>query len=333
MTVQTPNEQIHVRSYFGCSRREAVHKVRATDFDKEAGLIFNQPAPSQERNEVGAVSDNWVVQALQSAFEIWNDKLTEIWSLITTTPQEFRGGDIWNAIVGINEGLKAVGYGLLVLFFAMGIFQSAASFRDLQRPEYALRHFIRFIAAKVAVSSAMEIMTVVFSICGGIVQSVMSGMGGMVAAGVTVPQEMVDAIENVGFLASIPLWLVAMLGNLFITVMSFILIMTVYGRFFRLYIFTALAPIPLATFAGEGTSFAGKQFIKSYIGVCMEGAVIVLACLIFSAFMSSGSPVLDTNLTPVVMAWQYIAETIFNMLVLVGLVKGAERIVRELFGL
>ena len=85
------------------------------------------------------MSDNWVVQAMQSAFEIWNDKLTEIWSLITTTPQEFRDGDIWNAIVGINEGLKAVGYGLLVLFFAMGIFQSAASFRDLQRPEYALR--------------------------------------------------------------------------------------------------------------------------------------------------------------------------------------------------
>lgn len=279
------------------------------------------------------LSDNWVVQALQSAFNVWNDKLTEIWSLVTTTPQEFRGGDIWNAVVGINEGLKAIGYGLLVLFFAMGIFQSAASFREIQRPEYALRHFIRFIAAKVAVSSAMEIMTVLFSICGGVVQSVMSGVGGMASAGVTVPPEMVDAIESVGFLHSIPLWIVAMLGNLFITVMSFILIMTVYGRFFRIYIFTALAPIPLAAFAGEGTSFAGKQFIKSYIGVCMEGAVIVLACLIFSAFMSGGSPVPDTSLSPVVMAWQYIGETIFNMLVLVGLVKGAERIVKELFGL
>ena len=279
------------------------------------------------------LSDNWVVQALQSAFNIWNDKLTEIWSLVTTTPQEFRGGDIWNAVVGINEGLKAIGYGLLVLFFAMGIFQSAASFREIQRPEYALRHFIRFIAAKVAVSSAMEIMTVLFSICGGVGQSGMSGVGGMASAGVTVPPEMVDAIESVGFLHSIPLWIVAMLGNLFITIMSFILIMTVYGRFFRIYIFTALAPIPLAAFAGEGTSFAGKQFIKSYIGVCMEGAVIVLACLIFSAFMSSGSPVPDTSLSPVVMAWQYIGETLFNMLVLVGLVKGAERIVKELFGL
>ena len=153
------------------------------------------------------MSDNWVVQALQAAFSTWNNKLSEIWSLVTVTPQEFRGGDIWNAIVGINEGLKAVGYGLLVLFFAMGVFQSAASFRDLQRPEYALRHFIRFIAAKVAVSSTMEIMTVIFSICGGIVQSVMSGVGGMASAGVSIPQEMVDAIENVGFLASIPLWL------------------------------------------------------------------------------------------------------------------------------
>src|SRR5699024_6291223 len=113
--------------------------------------------------------------------------------------------------------------------------------------------------------------TTIFSICGGIVQSVMGGVGGMATAGVSVPQDMVDAIESVGFLAGIPLWLVSILGNLFITIMSFILIMTVYGRFFRIYIFTALAPIPLATFAGEGTSFAGKQFIKSYIGVCMEG--------------------------------------------------------------
>ena len=145
--------------------------------------------------------------------------------------------------------------------------------------------------------------------------------------------ELVDAIEGVGFLASIPLWLVSLLGSLFITVMSFILILTVYGRFFRLYFYTALAPLPLASFAGEGTSFAGSAFLKSYVGVCLEGAIIVLACLIFSAFMSSGTPVVDTSLSAVTMSWQYIGETIFNMLVLVGLVKGAERIVKEMFGL
>ena len=279
------------------------------------------------------MSDNWIVGNLQSAFNTWNDKLTEIWSLVTTSPETFRGGTIWTAIVGINDALKAVAYGLLVLFFAMGIFQSAASFKDFQRPEFALRHFIRFVAAKGAVSSAMEIMTAVYSVCGGVVQSVMGSMGGMTAASVSVPQEMITTIESVGFLASIPLWLVTVLGSLFITVLSFILIMTVYGRFFRLYMYTALAPLPLASFAGEGTSFAGKAFLKSYIGVCLEGAVIVLACLIFSAFASTSAPTLNTSLSAVTMSWQYVAETIFNMLVLVGLVKGAERIIKEMLGL
>ena len=277
--------------------------------------------------------DNWIGGKLQSAFNTRNDKLTEIWSLVSTSPETFRGGAIWTTIVSINDALKAVAYGLLVLFFAMGIFQSAASFKDFQRPEYALRHFIRFVAAKVAVSSAMEIMTAVYAVCGGVVQSVMGSMGGMTAASVSVPQEMVDTIESVGFLASIPLWLVTVLGSLFITVLSFILIMTVYGRFFRLYMYTALAPLPLASFAGEGTSFAGKAFLKSYIGVCLEGAVIVLACLIFSAFASTSTPTLNTSLSAVTMSWQYVAETIFNMMVLVGLVKGAERIIKEMFGL
>lgn len=279
------------------------------------------------------MSDNWIVGNLQSAFATWNDKLAEIWSLVTTTPQEFRGGGIWTAISNINNGMVAIGYGLLVLFFAMGICQSAASFKDLQRPEFALRHFVRFAAAKIVVGSALEVMTTIFSICGGIVQSVMGSVGGMASASVTMPQEMIDTIEDVGFLASIPLWLVTLLGSLFITVLSFILIMTVYGRFFRLYFYTALAPLPLASFAGENTSFAGKAFLKSYIGVCMEGVVIVLACLVFSAFMSSSSVTLDTSLSAVTMSWQYVAETIFNMLVLVGLVKGAERISREMFGL
>lgn len=279
------------------------------------------------------MSDNWIVGNLQSAFHTWNDKLAEIWALITTTPQEFRGGGIWTAIVNINDGLQAVGYGLLVLFFAMGIFQSAASFRDFQRPEFALRRFIRFILAKTAIGYGMELMLVIFNICGGIVQSIMGGVGGMASASVSVPQEMVDTIESIGFLESIPLWLVTVLGSLFITILSFILIMTVYGRFFRLYMFTALAPLPLSSFAGEGTSFIGKTFIKSYTGVCLEGAVIVLACLIYTAFIAESAPVLDTSLSAVTMSWQYVGETIFNMIVLVGLIKGAERIVKEMFGL
>lgn len=264
------------------------------------------------------MDDNWIVENLEGAFATWNSKLTEIWSLCQN----------------INTALQAIGYGLLILFFAVSIFRSTANFQDFRRPEQALRYFIRFVAAKTAVTYGMDIMTTLFTICGGIVSAVAGNLGNLTGASVALPEEIKTAIDEVGFLASIPLWLVTILGSVFITVLSFVMILTVYSRFFRLYMYTALAPIPLSTFAGDMTSNTGRTFIKSYLGVCMEGAVIVLACMIFSAFVSGGSPgIADPNASAVTMVWSYLAETIFNMLVLVGLVKGADRIVKEMMAL
>lgn len=177
---------------------------------------------------------------------------------------------------------------------------------------------------------SMDIMLNVFSICNGIVTDMADSMGGISEAMVSLPAEMQTAIENVGFLASIPLWLVTILGSLFITVLSFVMILTVYGRFFRLYMYTALAPLPLAAFAGESTQSVGISFLKSYVGVCLEGAVIVLACVIYSAFVSTPT-VASGEATTIV--WSYLAETVFNMLVLVGLIKGSDRIIHEMMGL
>ncbi len=236
-------------------------------------------------------------------------------------------------ISGIHSALVGIGYGLLVLFFAMGVFHSAASLRDLQRPEFALRHFLRFAAAKVAVGYGMELMTAIFNICGSVISAAMGGISSAVTQTASLPQEIVTAVEEVTFLQSIPLWLVSLLGTLFITVMSFILILTVYGRFFKLFLYAAVSPLPLAAFAGETTADIGKSFIKSYAGVCMEGAVIVIACLVYSAFASGSGAAVDADLPAVTMVWQYLGQLLFNMLILTGLVKGADRVVREMFGL
>ena len=279
------------------------------------------------------MEDNWIVGNLENAFATWNEKLSEMWSLLTESPQAFKGGTIWNTIVNINGGLQAVGYGLLVLFFAISLFRSTASFRDFQRPEYAVKHLIFFVAAKVAITYGMDLMTSIFEICAGIIATAAGSVGGLTGASVTLPTEIAEAVADVGFWASIPLWLVTLLGSLFITVLAFIMILTVYGRFFKIYMYAALSPVAMASFAGESTSSFGKAFLKSYIAVCMEGAVIVLACIIFSAFASSGTPVVDPDASVVTQVWSYVGEVIFNMLVLVGLVKSADRIAKEMFGL
>lgn len=278
------------------------------------------------------MSDNWVVQNLENALEVWNEKLSEIWTLLTQSPQSFKSGSIWSVIVNIHGALQAVGLALLVLFFVVGVMKTCGSFAELKKPEHALKLFIRFAIAKGVITYGMELMLAFLEIIQGIISSIMNAAGFGTATQTVLPAEIVTAIEDCGFFESIPLWAVTLIGGLFVWVLSFVMILSVYGRFFKLYMYTAIAPIPLSTFAGEPTQNVGKSFLKSYAGVCLEGAIIVLACIIFSVFAGS-PPMVNPDAAAASMVWSYIGELIFNMLILVGSVKMADRIVREMMGL
>ena len=278
------------------------------------------------------MSDNWVVQNLQNALDTWNSKLAEIWQILTQSPENFKGGDIWQVIVQIHGALQAIGYALLVLFFVVGVVKTCGSFTEVKRPEHALKIFIRFAIAKGVVTYGLELMMALFNIVQGITSTIMKTAGFGSTEDTVLPDEIIKAVEDCGFFESIPLWAVTLIGGLFITVLSFIMIMSVYGRFFRLYLYTAIAPIPLSSFAGEPSQNIGRSFLKSYAAVCLEGAIVVLACIIFSLFASS-PPVVDPDAAAVTMVWSYIGELIFNMLVLVGAVKMSDRVVREMMGL
>ena len=278
------------------------------------------------------MSDNWVVQNLQNTLGTWNEKLAEIWTLLTQSPKAFKGGAIWNVIVNIHGALQAIGIALLVLFFLVGVVKTCGSFAEVKKPEMAVKLFIRFAIAKGVVTYGLELMMAIFDIVQGMISTIMKSAGVFGNNKATLPKEMISAIEDCGFFESIPLWAVTLIGSLVITVLSFIMILTVYGRFFKLYIYTAIAPIPLATFAGQPTENIGKSFLKSYAGVCLEGAIIILACIIFSKFAST-APVIDKDAAVVTMVWSYIGELAFNMLILVGTVKMADRIVHEAMGI
>ena len=278
------------------------------------------------------MSDNWVVQNLQNALDTWNSKLAEIWQILTQSPENFKGGGIWQVIVQIHGALQAIGYALLVLFFVVGVVKTCGSFTEVKRPEHALKIFIRFAITKGVVTYGLELMMALFNIIQGVTSTIMQTAGFGSTEDTVLPDEIIEAVEDCGFFESIPLWAVTLIGGLFITVLSFIMIMSVYGRFFRLFLYTAIAPIPLSSFAGEPSQNIGRSFLKSYATVCLEGAIVVLACIIFSLFASS-PPVVDPNAAAVTMVWSYIGELIFNMLVLVGAVKMSDRVVREMMGL
>lgn len=255
------------------------------------------------------MSNNWVVQNLQNVLTTWNEKLAEIWALVTQSPQAFKDGTIWNVMVTIHGALQATGFALIVLFFVINVMKTCGSFADLKMPEVAVKVFVRFALAKAAVTYGMELMNALFTIAQGLVSTIIFAAGFGTTQEMVLPSEIVTAVEDCGFFESIPLWAVTLIGGLLVTVLSFVMIMTVYGRFFKLYLYTAIAPVPLAAFAGEPTQSIGVAFLKSYAAVCLEGAIIVLGCVIFSLFAAT-PPVVDPDAAAVTMVWNYVAELV-----------------------
>ena len=273
---------------------------------------------------------NWIIDILNYSLNFWSDAIRTIWDLLTTSPQNFRGGGVWNVISSIQGGLKGIAYALLVLFFLVGVVRTTTNFAEIKRPEVALKLFIRFAVAKAVVTYSMDLMNGIYKIVAGILSKIGTQASSLLTEGARVPDVIQQKIQEASFLDSIPLWIVSLIGALLITVLSFVMILTVYSRFFKLYMYTAVAPIPLSSFAGEGTSQIGRQFLKSYAGVCLQGAVILIACIIFSVLADTPTTVSSGDATT--MIWSWLLQTIFFFLVLVGAVKMSDRVVKEMIG-
>ena len=270
---------------------------------------------------------------LMQGLEYLGDMLDKMWAILTTSPQTFKGGTIWSIISTINGVLGAIGTALLVLFFTVGVIKTCGSFAELRKPETAVKVFIRFAIAKALVDNCLSLLVDFVTIVQGIISKVTGASSIGTALEFTIPSEVQSTFEGIGILdGAIPIWAVCFIAHLAFIVVGLVLLLTVYGRFFRIYMYAAIAPIPLSTMAGQPTENIAKSFLKSFAGVCLQGVVIVLACVIFNAYAAS-MPQMNTSYEPLKMVWIYVTEVVFNMLVLVGLVKGSDRIIHDMMGL
>ena len=270
---------------------------------------------------------------LMQGLEYLGDMLDKMWAILTTSPESFKGGTIWSIITTINGVLGSIGTALLVLFFTIGVIKTCGSFAELKKPETAVKVFIRFAIAKALIDNCLDLLVDFVTIVQGVIAKITASSSIGTALEFTIPSEVQSTFEGIGILdGAIPIWAVCFIAHLAFIVIGIVLLLTVYGRFFRIYMYTAIAPIPLSTMAGQPTESIAKSFLKSYAGVCMQGVVIVLACIIFTAYAAS-MPEIDTTAEPLAMVWRYVSEVIFNMLVLLGLVKGSDRIIHDMMGL
>lgn len=283
---------------------------------------------------------------IQSILDMFNHAMQLSYDFLTKDLDTFAPG-VASVMKNINDGFVAFASALLIILTLWNIVKSATSITELKRPEVILKVFIRFALTYFAILHTWDILEGIVTISGGLITRAFTASGSIVDGSwqeITAPtfgNPIMDIISSVGTiftggLAKIPELLLGLIGFIVALVLSVTLILTVFGRFFKIYLFTALAPVPLAAFGAEDTHPIARNFIHSFIGVCLEGAVIALAMIVFSAYASTS--LFDFSSWGI-FDWLgtaaeeicYMFEQIFNMLLLLGIIKGADQVVRQVF--
>lgn len=294
--------------------------------------------------------DNLTVDLLEGALRTWNQAMHDIFLHLTTSPEAFNGGGPWAVATSVNTALQGIGYGLLMLFFAMGFLKKTVSFRDLSVQEI-IGYIVRFGLTKALIDYCMAILAFFISLAMGVNNVIfdISGFGSLPPVMLSDDVRNVFAavsegnvLEQIGaFFQQIPMVLVAGFGNIVIYIAGAVMVMVVYLRFFKLFIYTALAPIPMAFFGSEETSSTGKHFLKAYLSICLEICVIALACVIFGAMVGSGygglfpswqinADGINNNLWNVGM--NYIIETGLTFVMMAIVIFSSNKFIREMMG-
>ena len=243
----------------------------------------------------------WIANMVRGIIDVWNGIMTQMIAILNQTPAEWSEGS-WSIVGNIHEGLKGFAFGLLILFWAVSFFRHVEDIHKLTAREL-IGWFLRLILVYMVLSKSMEIMQMVMAIATKANTIVLQNVT-LAPPQESVPPDLMQAIDtinldfdNIGdfftkigaFFQAIPLsglFLILLIATLICAV---ILVVTLFMRFFRLYAYTAIAPLPLSTFGGHATSEIGRHFLKAWASVCLEVVIISIFIAIFNAAVSDNS--------------------------------------------
>lgn len=272
------------------------------------------------------------VDLLNSALETWNEYYAKVIDLLTTSPDELYPG-VWSSMSVINDYLCSIGVVLVLIFFYIGLTKNTLHFEDLRHPEKYFGVFVRLIIAQGLVVYGFNLLFKIMQMFQGCIQQInnlfsIDSSSGKVAE---LPSSLVDQLLQLNSLESVGILIVASLGAVAIWISSVVILLLVYVRFFKIYIFAAISPLPLATISGESTARTARSFLLNFIAICLQGIVITIALIIFSSIVNTGFTI-DNSKSAVSNVFSYIGLTLLQLFLLVATIRGSDMLTKEITG-
>ena len=271
-----------------------------------------------------------ILALLEMVFGFWNNQILLVFDMLSQSPTDFKNGDPWAVIEGIEPIFVAVGSSLVVLFFVIGFCSESIDVREEMRFEVILRMLIRLGLAEWFVANNVTIMKAFFTSIGNLVSLLSQGS----YTEISIDSTQADIIKDLGFGESLVMLIMSALLSIIIIICGFFMIYTVYFRFLRLMIIVPLGALAFSTMGGNKTvSNTVTSYCKYFLSVTFEAVTMALAIIMCNAFVNAGLPSFTGSYADWAQTLIYLCELTFSIALTVGTVKGAQSLTSKVFGL
>ncbi|MGN9019672.1 hypothetical protein ACTNBM_11815 [Lachnospiraceae bacterium HCP1S3_C3] len=271
-----------------------------------------------------------ILALLEMVFGFWNNQISLVFDMLSQSPADFKNGDPWAVIEGIEPIFVAVGSSLVVLFFVIGFCSESIDVREEMRFEVILRMLIRLGLAEWFVANNVTIMKAFFTSIGNLVSLLSQGS----YTEISIDSTQADIIKDLGFGESLVMLIMSALLSIIIIICGFFMIYTVYFRFLRLMIIVPLGALAFSTMGGNKTvSNTVTSYCKYFLSVTFEAVTMALAIIMCNAFVNAGLPNFTGSYADWAQTLIYLCELTFSIALTVGTVKGAQSLTSKVFGL
>lgn len=280
--------------------------------------------------------------------EVWNYIVTLIYESFTFDLTTFQDGALEIISNDIYDLMVGVGLSLLVMFFLYGTLEQLTNLQEAKRPEFVFKILLRFTFAQMLVKYGKDIFKGIFDVVLGMIQLLNKNLIlGQDSGKLIANEELLSHYQGVAFefdlldlggtfeilLSALVLFILLVV----VFVCGFQLILMVYGRFFKIYIYLGLIPIALSASSSQKTEQIALTYVKTFISICLEGLIIMIAFIISAKMFNAISlpiglkPLDDWN--TLMTTVQYAIQMAFQILMLTGIVKSVDNFVSSAFAL
>lgn len=217
-----------------------------------------------------------IVENIKYIFSNFNETIKSAVEIVTTSPDADSG--MWSLVTNAQTAIIPIALTLMTLYFFIGFIQKTVmmEYKDWQS---ILKSLLRLAVCNVLIQKTADIMRMIFDVAVEIASKI--GTVGTINVDDLNYEGLKTTLEDMSLWDRISYWANTQPIVLIMNIVLIILMLIVYGRMIQIYVYTAFAPIPLASIAGEGYGNSAKHFIKDYAAVCLQAPVIIFSIALF----------------------------------------------------